>query len=30
MIWPYDGWSELVIAAATGDVFKVMWLERRT
>ncbi|CDQ76547.1 unnamed protein product [Oncorhynchus mykiss] len=30
MIWPYDGWSELVIAAATGDVFKVMWHERRT
>ncbi|KAM9522480.1 ankyrin repeat domain-containing protein 60-like [Salvelinus alpinus] len=23
MIWPYDGWAELVIAAATGDVFKL-------
>uniref|UniRef100_A0A8C7C974 Ankyrin repeat domain 60 n=1 Tax=Oncorhynchus kisutch TaxID=8019 RepID=A0A8C7C974_ONCKI len=23
MIWPYDGWAELVIAAATGNVFKL-------
>ncbi|KAJ7999420.1 hypothetical protein DPEC_G00194250 [Dallia pectoralis] len=22
-IWPYNGWPELVIAAATGDVFKL-------
>ncbi|KAL0977913.1 hypothetical protein UPYG_G00163150 [Umbra pygmaea] len=23
MIWPYNGWGELVAAAATGDVFKL-------
>ncbi|XP_019910835.2 uncharacterized protein LOC105016686 isoform X1 [Esox lucius] len=23
MIWPYNGWAELVIAAATGDIFQL-------